>query len=72
MSNGTTAVTEPDRLIRRPEVIHLTGIGTARLYDLMSKGRFPQPYRVGWSVHWSFNEVQNWIAEHKARSQIAA
>ena len=56
----------PDRLLRRPEVEHMTGMSTARLYSAMREGRFPRPRRIGKGPHgavgWPLSEVQDWMA----------
>jgi prophage regulatory protein len=50
-----------DRFMRRPEVEKETGLGRSRIYALMSAGEFPLPFRIGRSVHWSVNEVRDWL-----------
>lgn len=54
---------DPLRVIRLPEVKNLTGIGRSRLYDLLGRGEFPRPIRLGpASVGWIEAEVTEWIA----------
>jgi prophage regulatory protein len=53
---------QPTRLIRLPEVIALTGYGKAWIYHLISKGRFPQPVKIGHrAIAFVESEVEEWI-----------
>jgi prophage regulatory protein len=53
------------RLLRRNEVLHLTGIGAvSSLYALMERNEFPLPVKLvpgGRSVAWRSDEIQAWI-----------
>lgn len=53
------------RLLRRNEVLHLTGIGAvSSLYALMERDEFPLPVKLvpgGRSVAWRSDEIQAWI-----------
>ena len=52
------------RLIRLPEVIHLTGYKRTALYKKIDQGDFPRPVKLGpRAVAWIENEVMNWIKE---------
>ena len=54
----------PDRIIRLPEVLYLTGISRSTLYDKMKKRTFPQSRSLGgWIVGWSMAEVMAWVAD---------
>ena len=51
-----------DRLLNRPAVEEITGLGRTALYRAMREQRFPEPLRVGpKSVRWRLSEVQRWI-----------
>lgn len=54
-----------NRILRKKEVLHLTGISSATLYRLIAKGDFPKSKKLtgdsGRAVGWGSNEVQNWI-----------
>jgi prophage regulatory protein len=51
------------RILRRPEVVHLTGLSTSTLYAMMARGEFPRPVRLGRrAVGWSDAVVQGWLA----------
>ncbi len=51
------------RLMRKPEVLELTAIGSSsNLYYLMGKNFFPAPVRLGKKmVAWRASEVFGWI-----------
>ena len=52
----------PTRLLRRAEVLHLTGLPNSTLYALMAKGRFPRPVKIGArSVAWTEESIVDWI-----------
>lgn len=60
-----------DRVLRRPEVTAIVGLGTTKLYELIGKGQFPKPIRLSErSVGWLESEVQGWIKE-RAESREA-
>lgn len=49
-------------LIRLPEVLKRTGFGKARIYRLISEGRFPAPVKIGVrAVAFVESEVDEWI-----------
>ncbi|MBS0442825.1 MAG: AlpA family phage regulatory protein [Proteobacteria bacterium] len=51
-----------ERLLRLPEVKHLTGLGKSAVYDQMSEGRFPRCVKIGRTSVWPSSEVNAWIA----------
>lgn len=54
-----------DRILRKKEVLHLTGLSSATLYRLIAKGEFKAGKKLtgdgGRAVGWGMNEVQAWI-----------
>jgi len=53
----------PEKLIRLPEVLRLTGAKQSWTYLLIKKGDFPAPVRLGArAVAWRESEVLAWIA----------
>lgn len=55
------------RLMRRPDVEALTGLSKSYIYDLMERGIFPKPVKLGpKSVAWVDDEVRQWIADRIA------
>ena len=52
-----------DRLLSRGEVERRVGLQRSALYDLMRRGKFPEPIRVtARAVRWSAREVESWVA----------
>lgn len=59
------------RLIRLREVQHRVGLGRSTIYRWMSEGKFPKPVQLGgYSVAWAEDEVDAWIADRLAASQL--
>lgn len=55
-----------DRLIRRKEVEHLTGMSRSFIYAGISSKTFPKPMRVGKrAVAWPISQIENWIFTKK-------
>lgn len=58
-----------DRLLRRREVEHRTGLPRSTLYDLVAAGDFPRPIRLTkTTVAWPESVVDAWIEDRIARS----
>ena len=50
------------RLLRRPEVIALTGLGRSRIDQLERAGRFPARIRISdRATGWRSDEIRDWI-----------
>ncbi len=57
------AATATGRILRRPEVLRLTGLSTSTLYAMMARGDFPRPLRLGKrAVGWPASIVHTWIS----------
>ena len=52
---------ETKRLIRLAEVMNLTGLSRASVYNYIKAGIFPAPAKFGKSSLWEYNEIQDWI-----------
>ena len=51
-----------DRLLRRPAVEAITGLSRSGIYELMARGDFPRPMRIGpRAVAWRESDIQEWI-----------
>ncbi len=54
-----------NRILRKKEVLHLTGISAATMYRLIAKGAFPKPKKLtgdgGRAVGWGLHEIESWI-----------
>ena len=64
-------------VLRRDDVERATGLPRSTLYDLVQKGRFPKPIKIGArSVGWIESEVLAWqrarIAERDKANMEAA
>ena len=63
----------PRKLIRRPAVEEMTGLGRSEIYDRMRRGIFPTPIRIGKrAVAWDSREVDDWIEHRIAESRESA
>lgn len=48
------------RFVRLPEVLQAVGVAERTLYDLMSRGEFPRPAKIGKMSVWVEDEVAQW------------
>lgn len=52
------------KVIRIPAVIEMVGMCKASIYNMIKRGEFPAPIKLGPKASgWLVNEVQGWIAE---------
>lgn len=52
----------PRRILRLPEVMHLTGYGRSSIYNFIKEGTFPKAKKIGpRAVGWNSNQIQIWI-----------
>ncbi|HAW51943.1 MAG TPA: transcriptional regulator [Flavobacteriales bacterium] len=57
-----------DRIIRRKEVIYMTGLSSSTLWRREKEGLFPQRISLGGnSVGWLQSEVEQWILAASGR-----
>ncbi len=62
MHHGINA--KPARLLRRKDVENAVGLKRSSIYELMKKGEFPRPIRIGQkAVGWLEHEVDDWLNE---------
>lgn len=60
-------------ILRRPSVMAMTGLSCSTIYDMMAKGQFPRPVRIGVrAVGWVESEIADWIESRIAASRKAA
>jgi len=53
-----------NRILRLPEVMHLTGLSRSTIYSKITQGEFPKQINLGGrSVGWSEKAVLSWIDE---------
>lgn len=60
---ASSAPRQPDRLVRLPAVLALTGRGRTVTLDDVKAGRFPAPIKCGRATLWAESEIQQWIAD---------
>ena len=63
-----------ERFMRLPEVIRISGLSRATIYELMSKDAFPKKVQLGGrNVAWPESEINEWVkARIAARTQRGA
>lgn len=58
--------------LRRPAVEAATGLSRSSIYDMMDKGEFPRPIRIGKrAVAWSENAISEWLSNRPTTKQQA-
>lgn len=64
-NQGTTPMhgtQQPERILRLPELLEVTGLSTSSVYRMMAEKKFPRPVRLGRnSVGWRSTSVQEWV-----------
>ena len=50
-----------DKLLRKPQVIELTGIKGSTIYAKMKQLRFPIQHKYGGTACWKMSEIQEYI-----------
>lgn len=49
-------------LLRLPEVLARTKLSRSKLYELLDRGDFPKPVKIGARVNaWADTELEDWI-----------
>jgi len=69
--------TNPDRILRKSEVLARTGLSRTSMYRLAQEGQFPRPLKLGPRASgWLESEVSAWMdrkaAERDAGQGVAA
>ncbi|OCL89455.1 helix-turn-helix transcriptional regulator [Arcobacter porcinus] len=50
-----------EKLLRKPQVIEITGIAGSTIYAKMKQLRFPSQHKYGGTACWKLSEVQEYI-----------
>ena len=61
------------RIIRLAKVIAKMDVSEAKLFDMIAKGIFPQPFKIvpgGRAVGWLESEVDQWIISRRESSLV--
>jgi excisionase family DNA binding protein len=59
---STSRVRDEPILVRAAELARMLNISLRTLWRLNSAGRLPRPLRLGTSVRWRLDEVNQWIS----------
>jgi prophage regulatory protein len=62
-TNGVNVTPEPPRLLNATGVAALLNVSSRSVYRLADAGRMPQPLKVGGSVRWDRQAVEQWVAD---------
>jgi prophage regulatory protein len=58
------------RLLRLPQVMHLTGLGRSQIYALAQAGKFPKPIKISERCSaWPESRLLTWIADRIAEAE---
>lgn len=61
-----------DLHLRRPAVEAATGLSRSTIYDMMDRGEFPRPIRIGRrAVAWPESAIVAWLANRPAATGAA-
>lgn len=64
MNQTNPSESNPQRLLRLPEVTARVGLGKSSIYEGVKAGTFPAPVKISRrAVCWDSWAVQNWITE---------
>lgn len=72
LPKGTTMQhqNQPVTLLRLPAVMARIGYGRSKVYDMIGKGEFPQPIKMGArTVAWPSDQIDAWIAQRIQAAQ---
>ena len=60
------------KFLRLPTVLEITGLHRATLYEMIGRGDFPKPAKIGArAIAWPDSEIRNWIDERLAERETA-
>lgn len=52
----------PERFLRLPAVVSMTGIPRSSLYEKVASGSFPEPVRIGERcIAWRLSSITSWM-----------
>lgn len=57
------STTEIVRFLRLPDVLDRIGMKKSKLYDMVKKGEFPAPLKIGDTSVWPDSVVHKWQTE---------
>lgn len=60
------------RFLRLPIVIEITGLNRATIYEMVERGDFPKPAKIGArAIAWPESEVEAWAEARLAERELA-
>lgn len=63
----------PEKHLKLPSVIDVTGLSQSTIYRMMSDGAFPRPVALGKRrVAWPESVISKWLADRAAATPMAA
>lgn len=61
-----------DKILRRPEVESVIGLGRSTIYAMMAEGEFPKPVKIGKrAVGWRESDLAAWLESRQPRTEAA-
>jgi prophage regulatory protein len=70
-SPGNISVRLPDELMPIPRTETVSGMKRSQIYEMIKKGAFPRPVKLGVASRWSLHEVQKWVADQLRKRDAA-
>ena len=60
------------KFLRLPAIIEATGLNRSTIYEMIDKGSFPKPCKIGArAIAWPATEIDQWAAERMAERETA-
>ncbi|MGB3317132.1 MAG: AlpA family transcriptional regulator [Albidovulum sp.] len=60
-------MSQTNRILRRPDVEHLTGFKRSMIYLMMQRGTFPKPVKLSErAIGWRESDVAAWLSSREA------
>ena len=58
-----------DRILRKPEVLRMVGVGYTTIWEMMARGEFPSSIQIApRAVGWRESEILDWL---ESRPRVA-
>lgn len=60
------------KFLRLPAVVNATGLNRATIYEMVGRGDFPKPCKIGArAIAWPESEIEAWAADRMAERKAA-
>lgn len=61
-----------EKHLRRPAVEAVTGLSRSSIYEMMDRGEFPRPVRIGKrAVAWPESQISDWLSTRQTTKPLA-